>query len=169
MRFILEQHNNSIINNIKNNFEIVDKPTYGGFYILPTGESIKVKRDHADIDKYLIKNKQIEPYEVNYHDASKSMDDLNCIRIRARGGRDSWISPYIILPKDRLTEAQYNTLMDWLDFVLNKYNHILIHTNSNSDFIKYTSDKLPEDIIRNIKRYYNSGNLYENIKKKSKR
>ena len=153
----------NILDIIKNNFTVVDNPKIGGFYILPSGESIKVNKDHVDIDKFLIKNKLIEPYDVDFSDGSKTMDDLNSVRIRARGGKDSWISPYIVLPKHRLTNEQYDTLLGWLDFVLNSHGHVLVHTDNESDFKSYNRDFTSDEIIDKIKRYYSSGILYESI------
>ena len=105
-----EEENNEIIKLIKSNFQVTKDPAIGGYYILPSGEAIKVNRDHADIDKFLIKQNIIPKHEVSFSDGSKYMDDLNCIRIRARGGKDSWINPYITLPKNRPTEKQFETL-----------------------------------------------------------
>lgn len=152
-----EEENNEIMKLIKNNFQVTKDPAIGGYYILPSGEAIKVNRDHADIDKFLIKQNIIPKYEVSFSDGSKYMDNLNCIRIRARGGKDSWINPYVTLPKNRPTEEQFETLVNWLDKVIDRV--VFVHTSPGSDFVMYREN--PDEVIKKIKRYYSSGKLYE--------
>lgn len=83
----------------------------GGFYIMPDGTAVK-SINHADIDKFLIRTGYITGTVDDYGDGSQFMESINCVRLRRRGGRDSWILPYMILPVNQLTQAQYNVVSD---------------------------------------------------------
>ena len=60
----------------------------GGFYIMPDGSAVK-SENHADIDKFLIRNGYISGKVEDYGDGSQFMDAINCVRIRRRGGSDT--------------------------------------------------------------------------------
>ena len=86
----------------------------GGFYILPDGTAVK-SANHMDIDNLLIRYHYINRLDkepMQYGDGSQFMDAINCVRIRRRGGKDSWILPYMILPENQLTPMQYSVIED---------------------------------------------------------
>jgi len=145
--------------------------TTGGFYIMPDGTIIKTQ-NHTDIDKYLIRAGYIslkdgqKLNELDYGDGSQFMDAINCVRIRRRGGKDSWILPYCVLPNNNLTTTQYNVLEHWLEQVLNKSQEVQISTQTEqSKVYKAWDGYTAQDIIDSIKMFYRSKFLEELGKK----
>lgn len=127
----------------------------GGFYIMPDGTAVK-SANHLDIDKLLIRYhyiKHLDREPMQYGDGSQFMDALNCVRIRRRGGKDAWILPYIILPEEKLTDAQYDVIENWIDFVLAKSGQLSIQT-ADGKYKYYKSTDVAKDIIFEIKKYY---------------
>lgn len=152
-----------IIKNIKDQFKTFDNPsniTYGGYYILPSGEFLQAQ-NHLDIDKWLMRQGYIKKQSTDFADGSQYMEvKLNCIRVRCRGGKDDWIEPYIVLPKRRLTISQKYSLLAWLDFIMSRKEKVLIHTEVNNEFIAYDlNDYTSDEIINRIDRYYTTGKL----------
>lgn len=152
-----------IIKSIKDQFKTFDNPsniTYGGYYILPSGEFLQAQ-NHLDIDKWLMHQGYIKKQSTDFADGSQYMEvKLNCIRVRCRGGKDDWIEPYIVLPKNRLTISQKYSLLAWLDFIMSRKEKVLIHTEVNNEFIAYDlNDYTSDEIINKIDRYYTTGKL----------
>lgn len=152
-----------IIKSIKDQFKTFDNPsniTYGGYYILPSGEFLQAQ-NHLDIDKWLMHQGYIKKQSTDFADGSQYMEvKLNCIRVRCRGGKDDWIEPYIVLPKNRLTIPQKYSLLAWLDFIMSRKEKVLIHTEVNTEFMAYDlNDYTSDEIINKIDRYYTTGKL----------
>jgi len=159
------------IDKIKSWYSYDGDITTGGFFIMPDGTIIKTQ-NHADIDKYLIKAGYISLKdgqklgELDYGDGSQFMDAINCVRIRRRGGRDSWILPYCVLPNNNLTTTQYNILEHWLEQVLNKSQEVQVSTQTEqSKVYKAWNGYTAQDIIDSIKMFYRSKFLEELGKK----
>ncbi len=155
-----EVDDETILQDLENNFEVTNKPAYGGYYILPTGEFLK-SNNHLDIDKYLMKKKYIKNQDLDFADGSQFLEvKLNCIRVRSRGGKDSWISPYIVLPKHKPSVTQLYSLLTWLDFVFSNKQTVLIHTETNGEYKTYNyNDYTSDEVLDKINRYYSSGKL----------
>lgn len=152
-----------IIKSIKSQFKTFDNLsniTYGGYYILPSGEFLQAQ-NHLDIDKWLMRQGYIKKQSTDFADGSQYMEvKLNCVRVRCRGGKDDWIEPYIVLPKNRLTISQKYSLLAWLDFVMSIKEKVLIHTEVNNEFVAYDlNDYTSDEIINIIDRYYTTGKL----------
>lgn len=152
-----------IIKSIKDQFKTFDNLsniTYGGYYILPSGEFLQAY-NHLDIDKWLMRQGYIKKQSTDFADGSQYMEvKLNCIRVRCRGGKDDWIEPYIVLPKNRLTISQKYSLLAWLDFIMSRKEKVLIHTEVNNEFMAYDlNDYTSDEIINKIDRYYTTGKL----------
>ena len=157
------ENDEDIIKSIKSQFKTFDNLsniTYGGYYILPSGEFLQAQ-NHLDIDKWLMRQGYIKKQSTDFADGSQYMEvKLNCIRVRCRGGKDSWIEPYIVLPKSRLTISQKYSLLAWLDFVMSRKEKVLIHTEVNNEFVTYDlNDYTSDEIINRIDRYYTTGKL----------
>ena len=159
------EHKDEVLKQIVDRFGISGKPGTGGYYILPDGSCVQAK-DHLDIDKFLISNGYIKKNSkyLDYHDGSQFLNAIGSIRIRRRGGSDSWLLPYLVLPKTRPTEAQYQTLLEWLDFVLAKSGIIMVELddmtfNNSQRYTNITAD----EVIKKIKRYYTTGVLVEDL------
>lgn len=152
-----------ILKSIKGQFKSFENPsniTYGGYYILPSGEFLQAQ-NHLDIDKWLMRWGYIKRQSTDFADGSQYMEvKLNCVRVRCRGGKDDWIEPYIVLPKNRLTVSQKYSLLAWLDFAMARKDKVLIHTEVNNEFIAYDSKNYTSDeIIDKIDRFYTTGKL----------
>lgn len=152
-----------ILKNLKTKFKVVDSISnisYGGYYILPSGEFLQAQ-NHLDIDKWLMQQGYIKKQSTDFADGSQYMEvKLNCVRVRCRGGKDDWIEPYIVLPKNRLTVSQKYSLLAWLDFTMARKDKVLIHTEVNNEFIAYDSKNYTSDeILDKIDRFYTTGKL----------
>ena len=133
----------------------------GGYFILPDGSAVK-STNHGDIDKLLINKKFIKYQDdtaknnFDYGDGSQFMDAINCVRIRRRGGRDSWILPYMILPEKQLTPAQYSVLEQWIKFVMEKSGELNVQTLDNQNKVFKSSQYSYFDVMDSIRLYYRS-------------
>lgn len=147
-----------IKNIISTTFKIVSHPVKGQSYILPNGEFIELKDNaHNEIDFLLMDYDLIKDPE--YYDSFEDLtlvNDFNSVRIG--DGKIINHSPYIILPKNKLTSAQYSSLEDWI-WSLEDKNIFIGSSKDNKDYS--LEEYIPEEIIDKIKRYYSSGTLYE--------
>ena len=94
------------------------------------------------------------------------LEDLGCIRLN---GHKEF---YMVLPKQSLTTAQYNSLDNWFDKVLLGENGSA-HKSKKQSFSITTMDgkqqqydalySSSDDLIKKIKRYYSSGTLVEDL------
>lgn len=82
------EHKEECMEKISSQFGYNGDITTGGFYIMPDGTAIK-STNHADIDKYLMKLKYIPKADVDFSDGSQFMEEINCLRLRRRGGKDA--------------------------------------------------------------------------------
>lgn len=74
---------------------------------------------------------------------------------------------YIELSNIKPTYDQYIALEKWLDHNSHKYNYITICTEQFKDHQKYSySEYITDDIVKNIKRYYTTGRLVEDMEDK---
>ena len=129
----------------------------GGFYIMPDGSAVK-SENHADIDKFLIKNGYISGKVEDYGDGSQFMDAINCVRIRRRGGSDTWILPYMILPEEQLTAAQYEVLENWVSFVLSSSGNLSVQTLTGK-YKNYHYGDSAKQVIADIHTFYKTAIL----------
>lgn len=171
MKFLLEavSMEQQIIDALEDHF----MDYYGNAgYILPDGVLIGTWTDdenefefsnHGNVEDYL-KTINLSNKKGDFADGSPTMKEIGAIRIN----NEELENNYIELPLIRPTNKALDTLRDWLDKNQRQYPYIIITTaNFNSDakysYSEYTSD----DIIKRIKRYYASGNLYEQLKEKN--
>ena len=147
---------------IKNNFNISTHTIGGPFYILSNGSYLNLGRagSHLGLDDELYQNGIIEqdPFDYSYLYPNTIMVDLfNAIRCSdgENLGDDEYGNPYIQLPKNLPTNAQLESLDDWI-YSLGYNNKLFV------DEVEYNlSEVSSEYIIKRIKRYYSSGKLYE--------
>ena len=147
---------------IKNNFNISTYTTGGPFYILSNGSYLNLGKagSHLGLDDELYQNGIIEqdPFDYSYLYPNTIMVDLfNAIRCSdgENLGDGEYGNPYIQLPKNLPTNAQFESLDDWI-YSLGYNNKLFV------DGVKYNlSEVSSEYIIKKIKRYYASGYLYE--------
>lgn len=76
---------------------------------------------------------------------------------------------YIVIPSQsgkRPTSAQYDTLLEWFEYIQHSVGQDFVRVmigDSNKTQQYNLQETFSEDVISNIKRYYSSGNLYENM------
>lgn len=149
---------------IKNNFNISTYTIGGPFYILSNGSYLNLGKSgsHLGLDDELYQNGIIEqdPFDYSYLYPNTIMVDLfNAIRCSdgENLGDGEYGNPYIQLPKNLPTNAQFESLDDWI-YSLGYNNKLFV------DGVKYNlSEVSSEYIIKKIKRYYASGYLYESL------
>lgn len=147
---------------IKNNFNISTYTIGGPFYILSNGLYLNLGKagSHLGLDDELYQNGIIEqdPFDYSYLYPNTIMVDLfNAIRCSdgENLGDDEYGNPYIQLPKNLPTNAQLESLDDWI-YSLGYNNKLFV------DGVEYNlSEVSSEYVIKRIKRYYSSGQLYE--------
>lgn len=161
----------------ENGVVLTDHPVVGGSYILSDGTFIDL---HASYTKGTFKNSRFASgvhCDIDYIMSNRlrdMIDDImacrrnilgkafNAIKIQD-GICLSFESPYIVFPKEPITEIQYSQLLEWIyhtctnqsrkDFTISFhddsrrwYRYITIGYNQNGI--------LPEDLIKEIRKFY---------------
>ena len=156
---------NDLLDYIKSNFNLSDYYSEGQSYILPDGEFLNLwDGAHIGIDDTLYERGLIkeDPY---FSGKLVLMDDYNSIRMS--DGKYIQTDPYIELPKKLPSNAQLNSLLDFLDSLTDKSVWVGVRGNKNAGASYNLENVLPEQVIKNIKRFYSSGVLYEAIESNS--
>lgn len=148
-----------ILEKVKSHFGVVDIPYYGPTYILPDGSLLNLlgKGHHSVVEHYLIdeglsNNKYIET------GGSPTIESLGCIRC-------DMVKYYIGLSKEFPTREQYNSLLIWLDALSRVVKLVTVMSYDGSKSVDYifTRDFISDDVVDRIRRFYISGNLYEQL------
>lgn len=154
-----------------------DKPSHRSF-ILPNGGffSTPFLEPHYVTDESIIATLEKSGITVDIGSDDLLMDLMGCIRVNAVN------EDYICLPYDRPNELQFDALEKWLDkfffgggkdtkhhgLVINgddslNVEGIKVTTLDGKQVLYKTNEYTSEDVIKRIKRYYASGNLYERL------
>lgn len=145
-----------IKNFIEKNFILTSSTPTGSIYILEDGRYLELGEDgaHIGVDDLLYQNNLIDYDPYMYDKELILVDKFNAIRCSDGKYIDS--EPYIQLPKKLPSSAALDSLEEWLY----ELGEVTVYTNGNA----YDLGKvLPEDVIKNIKRFYSSGTLYESM------
>lgn len=138
---------------IEDKFDLSDNYTGGQFYIMPNGQYLNLGYDgsHLDVDSLLYDFGVLEydPYE--YKHTPILVEKFNAVR--GSDGKGIQTDPYIELPPEHLTYDQEQTLTSWLDSIKGKVYVQGVQYEPKKDTSNY--------IIKRIRRYYDTGNLYE--------
>lgn len=167
---------NKILDYIMKNFVTSDKAVAHACFILPNGKFLDIANteqlakaknppSHVAVD-IVLSDVGLVPRDIVgvCGNASKTMRDLNCVRIN--DNVDYHCSgAYIELPKAPLTTSQYSAISDYIDYLYTIYGDTYKCLQVSGEdcyptdypLKNYTSD----EIIKKIKRFYASGNLYE--------
>ena len=154
------QDDNRILNILRDYVNVSRKPMLGSAYLTRQGEFINlgesVDSSHGDIISYL-ENEDITMFE----DSWEFSEAFGYIRLNSGLNDDN--AAYVEFLDNTPTEEQYEQLENWMYFIMNrKVRHIEVNVDSgNQQHVYYFVNDLPEEIIKKIKRYYSSGNLYE--------
>ncbi len=154
-----------LLNYIKSNFNISDYYLEGQSYILPNGEFLNLYDGaHIGIDNTLYEEGLIgeDPYVSG---KLVLMDNYNSIRMS--DGKYIQTDPYVELPKKLPSNAQLSSLLDFLDSLTDESVWVGVRNNKNAGASYNLETTLPEQIIKNIKRFYSSGVLYEAVESNS--
>lgn len=147
---------------LKNNFQEGINDFYVSYVIFPDGLIISADI-HADMSDYLAENGLINEYVWEEKGTDIFTEDYNCVRCAKAEKEEN----YVELPLKPLTNAQYQSLTEWLDDNTYLFDDIHITVNRNdldlSDVSRiYSYDEYTVDeIIGKIKRYYAFGKLQE--------
>ena len=149
----------SIIKILKDYIDINRKPKLGSVFLTKDGTFINLGENeddsHGDIISYL-ENEDIFLFDDHWQFSE------NFGYIRMNSGTTTDFNAYIEFLEDNPTSEQYDGIENWLYYVLNSGVKEVEINVPNSKSIRYSLvDYLPEDIIKKVKRYYGSGNLYE--------
>ena len=125
---------------------------WGSMYILPDGTLLNLGDSgygHSDLSTLL----NDYNFEVNYQSgkASPLLKSLGWIRLNTK-------VKFVDLPKIKPTDIQYEKLLLALDYMKSDYQI----TCPDNQF-KIYKDRVSDDVIKLIKRYYSSGILYEKL------
>lgn len=126
---------------------LTPKIVEGSSFILPDGLFVDLEGDtHGGFDYWCAKENVKNPFEnkrnIKVNDATNEYDNMPY--------------PYIEI-QDKPTQAQYNSILEWLDHLVRLGKEEVQFKNKSYSL----QDNIPEDIIKNIKRYFASGVLYE--------
>lgn len=174
--------NEAIIEALPRIFNVTDEPIPYS-YILVNGKFLDPNhsaiREDGHSDYYMIGTHATVDFVLNscaygykkystpIDNGSEFMREINAVRLNNAYAKDT---AYIELPKDKMTNAQYYALEDWLNFIpatkLDIYTSAYISGNKVNYKSYDLNEYFPEDIIKLIKRYYSSGTLYERKRRK---
>ena len=148
------------INSLKSTSHLINKEGY--FIDLGDNTHIQILKDLVDNNIISQKDSDLDKINLINTDLFTELSYIRC-------NSDIHEYTYVQLPKTNITSAQYKTLRDWLDNLASKSeiveDEIHISTevyvvNGPGKYYSYVPDV--DYIINRIKRYYSSGNLYEN-------
>ena len=153
----------SIIKILKDYIDISRKPKLGSVFLTKDGTFINLGENeddsHGDIISYL-ENEDIFLFDDHWQFSE------NFGYIRMNSGTTTDFNAYIEFLEDKPTSEQYDGIENWLYYVLNSgVKEVEINVPNNKSIRYSLVDYLPEDIIKKVKRYYGSGNLYESKNK----
>ena len=144
-----------------NNIVYSDNPSRKASFITNDGKFINLQENKEQLIGYASREVIHSDFIKYLHNQEKTTQSLNLIRIN--DGSYIYINEevYIELNEQEPNQAQYDAILKWLDFLsLNSKKNYLcigIHNRSNRlEFLNKTHPDglLPEDIIKEIKRYY---------------
>lgn len=152
-------YGDNLLDYIKSNFNVSDYYSEGQSYILPDGEFLNLYDGaHIGVDDTLYEEGLIreDPYVSG---RLVLMDDYNSIRVS--DGKYIQTDPYIELPKKLPSNAQLSSLLEFLDYLEDRPVWVGIRDDKNVGASYNLRNILPEEVIKNIRRFYSSGTLYE--------
>ena len=167
MRFkLVESLESDLEKIVKDHFVISRYPVHGASFILSDGSFVDLFNSfndnsfedfpcHAEVDDYLFSLGVIEK-PGDYSDGSPAIQNVGAIRVNNIESENN----YIELSPIRPTHSQYDALEAWLD--MNRYRQIALCTPGMKQYVIYNLDDV-DYIIKRIKRYYTSSQLYEGI------
>ena len=149
---------------MNNNVAYSDYPSRKSSYITEDGKFINLQENKAELIGYQSREVTHTDYVHYLHNQGKRIKDFNLIKVN--DGTYIYINEhaYINISSKSLNAKQINALQIWLDHVLfetkQKYVFVYIPILQYSQEFKINRDghdgMLPEDIIKEIKKLYNT-------------
>lgn len=146
----LESDIQTLIDKFEGYYRVEETADYGSSYILPNGKFLNLyPATHGVFEN------ELDEYNVSFPYLKQS--------IQVNNGKNDTdpVYPYASLPMRNITNAQYRSLLLWIDDVDHEYEPGVEITIDHSSKTYRFKDYTPDDIIKKIKRYYASGTLYE--------
>lgn len=156
-----------IIKAVKEKFDAQNYPVEGPTYILPDGSFLDIAGTfdpknsfedfpcHAEVEGFLLDiGLSNQVVDVS---GSPTLESLGAIRCN-----DLADNNFIQLSNIRPTSDQYESLENWIYENATHRSELIVATPEFIQYKKYDPEDV-EYIIKRIKRYYTSGNLYENM------
>ena len=165
---------NGDIDLVSSSFGTSLKPFMGPSYILPNGEFLKIRNANINItdsgsgDRGLIIHLDVQKWLNKQHNKEvKNVDSIDLEEVCIRVNTDQ-LEHYIVLPKQRPNDEQFESLKDWIDFFYAKTNTNLTLVSYYGPTTTYFKGAVAEDIIDDIKDYYTRGMFFESTRTKRK-
>lgn len=139
-------------------FPVLNSPDEGALFIMPDGKFIKVNF-HGELAEWIITYLNLD---LDKDDPIEPVEYFNAVRVN--DGKTFFIGDYYVeLPPKKLTAYQFDSLENWLEYVsLQGYSNVDISVFRKREYKSYDLDDI-NYIINRIKRYYNTGELKENM------
>lgn len=144
----------SIQDYVEDNFSFKNTPPEGQMYIMSDGRFLELGYDgaHIGVDDMLYQDNLIDYDPYDYGHELILVDKFNAIR--CSDGKAINANPYIQLPPNRITQAQLDAIMNWLDGLDEDVVYV--------EGVEYNLNQVTVDyVIKRILRYYSSGVMYE--------
>lgn len=144
----------SIQDYVEDNFSFKTTPPEGQMYIMSDGRFLELGYDgaHIGVDDMLYQDNLIDYDPYDYGHELILVDKFNAVR--CSDGKAINANPYIQLPPNKITQAQLDAIMDWLDGLDEDVVYV--------EGVEYNLNEVTVDyVIKRILRYYSSGVMYE--------
>jgi len=152
---------------VSKSFGTSTQPFMGPSYILPNGKFLKIRNANINIssngsgDRGLIIHLDVQKWLNKQHNKEVSnIDSIDLEEVCIRVNTDM-VEHYIVLPKQRPNDNQFEALKDWIDFYFEKRNTNLTLVSYYGPTETYFVGTVAEDIIDDIKAYYTRGMYFE--------
>lgn len=161
--------NSQLISLVEKEFGASSFPVKGPTFLMPDGKFLTIadtfeRRNsfedfpcHAEVQDFL-KAHDLTDVSGDYIDGSPVLSELGAIRINDIEEENN----YIELSPKRPTPSQLESLLRHLDSNSARYRTVVVTDPGMNNFVTYDYGTIiTDDIVKNIKRYYASGILYE--------
>lgn len=169
---VMKEDLNSDIDLVSSSFGTSTKPFMGPSYILPNGEFLKIRNANINItdsgsgDRGLIIHLDVQKWLNKQHNKEvNNVDNIDLEEVCIRVNTDQ-LEHYIVLPKQRPNDEQFESLKDWIDYFYAKTNTNLTLVSYYGPTTTYFKGAVAEDIIDDIKDYYARGMFFESTRTK---
>ena len=152
-------------------FRFTDRPSQGAAYIMNDGKFLYIKDNmdllgfdtsdfasHPLLDVFVLENGLV-PEDAEINRVLCETDNA----IRVNDGTNMRNEVIVGLPKVKPTEAQFDSLINWLYDLMKNHKAITVGDERTLGVFQqyHFNEYFPEDIVKKIRAYYNDGRLRE--------